>query len=216
MDKQKNVMCCVDGCNKEMYRYENGNPYCCRHRGQIRRLGHILENTRYNTNAIHIQGEVAFIDLYNKQREVISQAIIDVKDVDLVSSYKWTKATNGYVMAKIGDRIVYLHRFIMQNIKDICVKEVDHINRNPLDNRRVNLRLTTPSENLLNKSNYSNSKSGHKNIHFSKDRNKWVFSISYEGNRHSKRFNTIEEAIVYRNNYYSKHNIFCYDFKNRK
>ncbi|MBV9602600.1 MAG: HNH endonuclease [Chloroflexi bacterium] len=45
-------------------------------------------------------------------------------------------------------RSVYLHRFLLSAPPD---SEVDHINRDTLDNRRANLRLCTASLNAVNK-----------------------------------------------------------------
>lgn len=45
-------------------------------------------------------------------------------------------------------RFIYLHRFLLKPADNIMI---DHINRDPLDNRRCNLRLCTSSQNGTNK-----------------------------------------------------------------
>jgi hypothetical protein len=46
--------------------------------------------------------------------------------------------------------------------------EVDHINQNGLDNRKINLRLVTKSENAINKTSRIIPKSGYRGVYFIK------------------------------------------------
>ena len=57
----------------------------------------------------------------------------------------------------------------------------------------------THSENSQNQGIRINNKSGHKNI--IKEIVGWRFHKNINGNRHSKRFNTLDEAIEYKINY---------------
>lgn len=60
---------------------------------------------------------------------------------------------NGYpqVTPPGTGRAVPLHQFLMGTVGRGFEVIVDHINRNPLDNRRSNLRLVTPHESNLNR-----------------------------------------------------------------
>lgn len=75
---------------------------------------------------------------------------IDKEDLEIIKPYKWFNR-RGYPMAHIyknGKRTsLYLARFLMNPPKDM---QVDHINGNPSDNRRVNLRICTPQQNSMN------------------------------------------------------------------
>lgn len=63
-----------------------------------------------------------------------------------LSSYTWTYA-HGYASGTIGGNRVYLHRLIMNPKAN---EVVDHINGDKLDNRRENLRICSPAQNVAN------------------------------------------------------------------
>ncbi len=70
-------------------------------------------------------------------------ALVEECDLDMVSAYTWGASGNGYVMST--DKVL-LHRLLMGHPDS----DVDHVNGDPLDNRRANLRLATDSQNLMN------------------------------------------------------------------
>jgi len=73
--------------------------------------------------------------------------------------------------------------------------EVDHINRDPSDNRWENLRPATRSENCRNIGVPSHSTSGLKGASFDKARNLWQAGIKVNGRRIALgRYKTAEEA----------------------
>jgi hypothetical protein len=75
--------------------------------------------------------------------------------------------------------------------------DIDHINRNPLDDRFCNLRITTRSQNCMNKNRQSNNTSGHRNIH--QDKDGWfVVQVQKKDYRTRIRCHTLEEAIEVR------------------
>ena len=99
-------------------------------------------------NEIRIDGDVAYIDLYDMSGNVIATALIDAEDVPKVRYSKW-RLSHGYVVSQRKDNSDdYLHRIVLA-VDDF----VDHINHNPLDNRKSNLRVVTKSQNQMN-SNY--------------------------------------------------------------
>lgn len=84
-------------------------------------------------------------------------ALVDRADYPFLSKLKWCaqfypKLGKWYAMrtAKIGGikRSIAMHRMIL----GFPSKEVDHVNGNSLDNRRVNLRIAGRSGNMRNRS----------------------------------------------------------------
>lgn len=55
--------------------------------------------------------------------------------------------------------------------------DIDHQNRNGLDNRKENLRPCNDSTNKMNSKVYSTNKSGHKGVFWSNKHSKWVAFI---------------------------------------
>lgn len=81
--------------------------------------------------------------------------IVDDKDFERFKDSKWYRNVYGYAIrnagfGRKGRRSEMLHQLIMGKSPKGCV--IDHINCNPLDNRRANLRFVTRAVNNLNSS----------------------------------------------------------------
>ena len=84
-------------------------------------------------------------------------SIIDFDDSEQVKKYSWHLTSDNYVGSTVyRDKIkkeLYLHNLIMNRLTfegKGQIETVDHINRNPLDNRKKNLRIVSQSEQCLN------------------------------------------------------------------
>ena len=75
----------------------------------------------------------------------------------------------------VDDKNIRLHRYIMNYIGNNIV---DHINNNPLDNRKCNLRIVTSKQNNMNKTSSQNSSSKYIGVCWDKYKNKWATSIT--------------------------------------
>jgi hypothetical protein len=100
-------------------------------------------------------------------------------------------------------KFVYLHRDILLPRRG---EIVDHINADTLDNRKANLRICTPSQNLSNRGKTENNTSGYKGVTWDKRRMKWVAQIVHKNkNHHIGRFDTKDKAASAYNEYAKKY-----------
>ena len=86
------------------------------------------------------------------------EAVVDDDAFDRLSILNWFaivyNAEKGsvYARAKRRGTFVAMHRLIMEKeLEQNPEMIVDHINRNPLDNRRINLRLVDHRGNVMNR-----------------------------------------------------------------
>lgn len=100
------------------------------------------------------------------------KTIIDDEDYEKIKDYNWVahKSQNRVIactrIMNNGKRIrIQMHRFLL-NISDKNII-IDHINRNPLDNRKCNLRICTYQQNAHNRGKQSKKcKSIYKGVYF--------------------------------------------------
>jgi len=92
-----------------------------------------------------------------------------------------------YVETNRGEDIMGLHNFITNHEK-VGDSSVDHINHNPLDNRKINLRIVNSHVQMINRRIFSNNTSGTAGV----SRNgpgAWLSIWTDEnGERHAKSF----------------------------
>ena len=62
--------------------------------------------------------------------------LIDSENLDKVSKYCWHKNNEGYIVSRIGDKNVRLHRFILDVYDE---RIIDHKSQDRTDNRKTNL-----------------------------------------------------------------------------
>jgi len=97
-----------------------------------------------------------------------------------------------------GEKKFYISRLVAQHYvrNPHNYPEVDHIDRNILNNHYTNLRWANRSMQNMNKKIYKNNKSGYKNISYRKDTNKWRFID--DKRKVWKSFKTKTDAICYK------------------
>jgi len=125
--------------------------------------------------------------------------MIDDADFDMVSKSEWCYGGHGYAVRGHKGKMLLLHRFLMGLAPGDGI-HVDHINGDPLDNRRANLRICTKAENMRNRRRNANSTSGFKGVLLMKDtprKKPWRAQIKTNGRHHRLGYyKTKEEAAL--------------------
>lgn len=125
---------------------------CRKHISQYSRHGKFFECTIYDKNKYieNIIEGYAEIILRDKNNNEVGKAIIDIDCIEKCKEYKWhmrkSRNTN-YVACSINGKKLFLYRLILEYTGKM---DVDHINHNGLDNRKLNLRICTHSQNMTN------------------------------------------------------------------
>lgn len=132
--------------------------------------------------------------------------VIDAADLGKVDDLKWYAHTpdGGKLFYAVsqrsrteGGKAIRMHRLILNAPPG---SEVDHINGDGLDNRRINLRFCTRSQNLQNmRRKKIGTSSKFKGVYFCPDTGRWRANIQIN---HERRFlgrydSEIEAAIAY-------------------
>ena len=118
-------------------------------------------------SAIRIDGNTAFVFLRDG-----FEAAIDAADIELVSPYRWTMLVgkHGHAYAQCSNvcgKQTLMHRLILNAPRG---RWVDHEDGDGLNNRRKNIRICTPAQNIANKVVERRNKLGTKGVYKRKGR----------------------------------------------
>lgn len=127
------------------------------------------------------------------KRIVLTQgkvALVDDEDYEKLNQSKWYAQNERGIFYALrhnpGDNaIIRMHREILSLTKGDG-KITDHINGDGLDNRKENLRLVTPAQNIMNSKIRKDSTTGYKGVHLVNGR--------YQASIRLGTFDTPEEA----------------------
>jgi hypothetical protein len=127
------------------------------------------------------------------------ECLIDDEDYSLISNYKLSPYRSGEKFRVTAydpqTQIKYLlHRVIMSPPASMVV---DHINGDPLDNRRCNLRVCTQQQNSQNSAKPTSNTSGVKGVCFDKGSGLWLVRV---GEKTIGRYRSLTEATLAYNN----------------
>jgi hypothetical protein len=123
------------------------------------------------------------IPLHDRAGVLVAYSLVDDADFADVGLLRWYLGTNGYVERNLpgpqrGTEL--LHRRLM-GLAPGDPREVDHRDRNPLDNRRRNLRIARRPEQTQNVSSYGRSR--HRGVWLHKS-GRWNAQVQANGHRH--------------------------------
>lgn len=127
-----------------------GEKYCPKHRKQKEVYGKFLDSNprcKYDPNEYTIQGDIVEVQTYTKDNLPYVKFRISLEDINLIINYKWAAKQKSNGIYIVNDKLGYIHNTIMPHRNGFTV---DHIDRNPLNNTRENLRYATGKEQTFN------------------------------------------------------------------
>lgn len=132
--------------------------------------------------------------------------LIDDEDYPLVSRHRWSADAKNHVRSTLylgGGRaaprygVVFLSRLIM-GAPPLGADYVDHKDRNPFNNQKINLRWATTGENKVNSRASKASRTGRRFISYKVLRDgRLRYCVQYKGEAHSWH-DTVEQAVAWR------------------
>lgn len=176
------MKCSVEKCDSKIYAKE----LCNRHYLQVRKHGKVI-TTNKDKRPAAIEDGYALIPLGVGGKQ--GYAKIDIED-SWIDKYMWSKHHSGYAYAQIDGEVIAMHRLLTD--KPVG-KFVDHANHDRLDNRRINLRVCSNTENRRNSHKSKRNSTGYKGV--VKIGNKFTAQLGYLGKKlYLGMYNTPEEA----------------------
>lgn len=156
----------------------------------IHTLIHLAED-RFNVRCLRIKNSNRFL-------------VIDDEDFELVNGRSWglhsTRFTEITAWVKERQKVLSVHRLVMNDPSTEDKLEIDHANRDVHDNRKKNLRLATHSQNNANKVKYlHDASSKYKGVTWHKANGYWQAQLKTRGiNYYLGKFETeVEAALAY-------------------
>lgn len=133
------------------------------------------------------------------------EALVDDEDFEMLNKWKWSigairctamrRAMSHPAVKEAGkETTIYMHRIILNTPKGL---QTDHIDGNPLNNQKSNLRICTHSQNQMNKGVGRNNSSGFKGVYWHKKANKWMaYVIKNKKHIHLGLFDNLKKAAL--------------------
>jgi hypothetical protein len=112
-----------------------------------------------------------------KEIAVSQGKLVQVSDEDYeeLSKYRWCLTGGKYVNRRKDGKVVYMHREILHPPDNM---KIDHLDHNPLNNQRSNLRICTQLENTQNCRIHRNNSTGYKGVRFNKRNKNYTAQIT--------------------------------------
>lgn len=142
------------------------------------------------------------------------RVLIDTADLEKVKTFRGTwfagfddSGKRYYIHGKDRrggvNKTILLHRYIMDCPEGMVV---DHIDRDSLNNRRENLRIVSPGENMQNRKIHRNNTSGVRGVSWYKKTGQWRVQLSLNGKmKNLGLFDHFDDAVTVAKAAYEDH-----------
>lgn len=144
------------------------------------------------------------VSKHSPNAQIVSRLIgghlvtVDADDAHLLDAYAWQLTQGNHVVAHnrggayTRQKNVLLHRLIANPPAGM---EVDHRDRNPLNNTRANLRVCTRQQNQVNTAKRPGCLSRYKGVYLVRSTGRWAAKVTDSGKlRHLGTYDTDTEA----------------------
>jgi hypothetical protein len=123
--------------------------------------------------------------------------LIDDEHLQRFSLIRWSVGVTSnkiyFSFTKTPTRVAeYMHRIVANPPNGMLV---DHINGNTLDNRKMNLRVCTHQQNIMNSAKRKDNSSGYKGVHRDCRSKRWIARVTFNQKKiHIGLYDTPMEA----------------------
>lgn len=174
---------------------------CCKNKRYIRKTflsdnnkqkiqSSLCSSCNSKTERVFDKDDIGYYTIVNEKK-----VYLDEEDLNRCKELNLQIDNTNHVTINLKSKTLAFHRFIM-GIEDNKL-QIDHINHNPLDNRKINLRVCTASENAKNIGITPLNNTGFKNISMCDREKKWFVQFKENDIRTTKRFKDFKEAFKY-------------------
>lgn len=194
LKNKKDVWKCQCSCKDKTirdvlgYNLRSGSSKSC---GCLSREKNSKRLKKYNAATFYEN----YVVMYTKDNRPF---YVDIEDYPRVKDMFWYMDEHGYLLCNTGNKIVLLHRFIMNATDDVIIDhEGGKTSRH--DNRKSNLRVGTQTFNNMNRERQSNNKSGVTGVCWVNRDKRWLAQIKIYGKRkYLGEYKNIDDAIAAR------------------
>jgi GTP:adenosylcobinamide-phosphate guanylyltransferase len=135
---------------------------------RMQEMAPIFNAKKHKTNVYDLSGEYGVGLTSNTQNEFY----FDLEDYDKIKDYCWHETIGKDGVHRLGTYDPKTKKQIAMHAL-LGFKNFDHADRNELNNRKINLRPCTNTENNYNRNRFSNNTSGYTGVTFITKSQKW-------------------------------------------
>jgi hypothetical protein len=156
------------------------------------------------------------IPLRRRDGSVRAYAHVDEADYEWLGQFRWHLTYYGYVATRAPDRrIIYMHRLIL-GLRQGDPRQGEHENRDPLDNRRTNLRIASLADNQQNRAAEKRNLTGLRGVGFHRATGRFKARVTLDGkDNHLGYFDNPEQAAAAASDFRAEHMPFSEDARLR-